>query len=468
MNQERNAVSGMHGTLPISCQPRDQHKKKTMPNLPITSNNPQLPDYTANTLQPNGSADTQALIKPFVTLLSRQIGKGESLDEFRTRSPTLNARAPDNSAGQATKDAQDQAAITTHIPTEPANSLQPNSSSGAQTLIEPFVALLARQIDKNESLDEFRTRSPTLNARAPDNSAGQVAEDAQDQAAITAHIPTEPANTLIAGLLQLPREISETAHRPATPSTNNRNSTRIDITTFNASSRMALSIARPDTTDIVPDEIDVPASLSDQHIIFDQLNQDTVKRVALATLSASLTQSTPIIAQAITSSAMPAIIPNTLPNYRGADVLQTIATPLGKDGWSNEFTQKISWMSSQKNQVAELHLNPPDLGPLDVVLKISDNQATAMFMSPHSAVRDAVENALPRLREILADNGIALGNATVSDQSPRDAERFMRQGSNTAAQRDDSSEASRSENILTATTQIPSVHRHHGMVDTFA
>ena len=147
-----------------------------------------------------------------------------------------------------------------------------------------------------------------------------------------------------------------------------------------------------------------------------------------------------------------------------------ISTPLGTEGWKNEFTQKISWMTtSQLDQVAELHLNPPDLGPLSVVLKISDNQATATFTSAHSAVREAVENAMPKLREILADNGITLGNTTVSDQSPRDnnassfsGQQSFAQGSRTPLPNTD---------VILATApqvRVTQGRRHNGMVDTFA
>jgi flagellar hook-length control protein FliK len=103
-------------------------------------------------------------------------------------------------------------------------------------------------------------------------------------------------------------------------------------------------------------------------------------------------------------------------------VQMTINTPVNQRKWSDEFSQKITWLASSnnQNQTAELHLNPPKLGPLDVVIKVSGDQATAQFTSSHAAVREAVEQAMPRLREMLADSGITLGNATVSDQAPRD------------------------------------------------
>jgi flagellar hook-length control protein FliK len=60
-----------------------------------------------------------------------------------------------------------------------------------------------------------------------------------------------------------------------------------------------------------------------------------------------------------------------------------------------------------------------------------------VFTSPHSAVREAVESALPRLREILADSGIMLGNASVTADTPRDGQAYAapRAGSHTIDRR---------------------------------
>ncbi len=155
---------------------------------------------------------------------------------------------------------------------------------------------------------------------------------------------------------------------------------------------------------------------------------------------------------------------NNLPDYQ-----KIIATPLSSINWADEFSQKINWMSMQQNYVAELYLNPPDLGALDVVLSVSGNQADALFNSPHSAVRDAVESALPKLRELLAENGINLGSATVNDQPlrDRDPERFMRQNSNSTPG-DGSTKNSKPDNLLPTDAKFISARRHLGMVDTFA
>lgn len=106
-----------------------------------------------------------------------------------------------------------------------------------------------------------------------------------------------------------------------------------------------------------------------------------------------------------------------------------ISVPLGSPGWSSALADKVTWMSSQGNQVAELHLNPPHLGPLEVQLTISNDQASAVFVSHHPAVRDAIEAAMPRLREMLADSGIMLGNTMVGAESFQQQQQQQQQAS---------------------------------------
>lgn len=139
-----------------------------------------------------------------------------------------------------------------------------------------------------------------------------------------------------------------------------------------------------------------------------------------------------------------------------------IATPLHHPAWPDELGQKVSWIATQQNQSAELHLNPPQLGPLDITLKMNGDQASALFSSPHAAVREALENALPRLREILADNGITLGQAMVSDQSAQQNRDKAAQSGNKLLSTDDNME-----NPSVLNTNLPPVRRLHGMVDTF-
>ncbi|VFR17745.1 Flagellar hook-length control protein FliK [plant metagenome] len=100
-------------------------------------------------------------------------------------------------------------------------------------------------------------------------------------------------------------------------------------------------------------------------------------------------------------------------------LLGHLATPVGAPGWSSELGRQMIVMSQTADnlkQVAELRLDPPDLGPLRVSLTLQDGVASAVFVSAHPAVRQALESALPSLEQSLAQAGISLGQANVSDQ----------------------------------------------------
>gem|GEM_PF-5511680 len=100
-----------------------------------------------------------------------------------------------------------------------------------------------------------------------------------------------------------------------------------------------------------------------------------------------------------------------------------LATPLTAAGglaeWGQEWGQVMMQQAVQmmaggrQVQHAELRLNPPDLGALQVTLRIEDSVAQAWFASPHAAVREAVQAALPELAQQLQQAGLSLGDTQV-------------------------------------------------------
>ncbi len=95
----------------------------------------------------------------------------------------------------------------------------------------------------------------------------------------------------------------------------------------------------------------------------------------------------------------------------------TMQLPLRAQGWDGELAQRIVWMAGRQTQWAEITLNPPNLGNLEVHLSLKGNDASAYFYSPHAAVREAIDESLSRLREMLAGAGISLGQTQVSQES---------------------------------------------------
>jgi len=86
------------------------------------------------------------------------------------------------------------------------------------------------------------------------------------------------------------------------------------------------------------------------------------------------------------------------------------------EAWGRVLSSRVVWMAREGVQQAELRLNPANLGPVEVKLHMNNEQANVTFVAQHAATRDALEQALPRLRESFQENGMDLANANVSDQ----------------------------------------------------
>ncbi len=146
--------------------------------------------------------------------------------------------------------------------------------------------------------------------------------------------------------------------------------------------------------------------------------------------------------------------------------LDRLAPKVGTPAWDNALSQKVVWMVAGAEQSASLTLNPPDLGPLQVVLNVSNSQATANFIAAQPEVRQALEAAMPKLREMLEDAGIQLGQATVSTGTPGqnndsgDASRGNRNAAGSSSEGDDTVIAPARNRTISSSGQ--------GLVDTFA
>ena len=373
--------------------------------------------------------------------------------------------------------------ITTNAPQTAAAAKQPSNSadSGDMQNSQPFGDVLARQINDPAVKDtkvSDKLAADALKQLGTDAKAGK--KDVVDDKKTDVTVPDSAATTLpadmLAALLPQAMNTSNTASANASGSDSKTDSGatadqgKRGITSLKAKAADTLQTgAAPKTANTTPAVIEAPA-------------KDTPVATALAgsanrTASEMNTALREAVSVAIqqpnnapqTNAAALASLQNTAASF-AAPALQpvqvTVNTPVNQDKWADEFSQKITWLaSSNQDQTAELHLNPPQLGPLDVVIKVSGDQATALFTSPHAAVREAVEQAMPKLRDMLADNGIMLGNTTVSDQAPRDQGQSGSQRSAAPVGNNDIRDTS---TIGNSTTRVSPISRHNGIVDTFA
>lgn len=90
--------------------------------------------------------------------------------------------------------------------------------------------------------------------------------------------------------------------------------------------------------------------------------------------------------------------------------------PFGDSAWNQELGDKLIWMHKQDIPSVQLRLNPEHLGPIVVKIDVSHDQATVAFTAQHMAVKDAIEAAIPKLREMLGGQQLNLVDVNVSQQ----------------------------------------------------
>lgn len=171
------------------------------------------------------------------------------------------------------------------------------------------------------------------------------------------------------------------------------------------------------------------------------------------------------------SQAISATAANT-PAQAPASPLISIGTSFYHPGWSQAMAQQLATQASlffrqQANgtHIAQMRLDPPELGPIKVSISIQDGVAQAAFVASNAAVRQALENSLADLHQALQEKGLSLGQAHV-DQQDRQDSFFMEDNKTAGATRHlEGGTGILSDAGESVTTQP---RQHDGLIKTFA
>ncbi len=87
--------------------------------------------------------------------------------------------------------------------------------------------------------------------------------------------------------------------------------------------------------------------------------------------------------------------------------------------WNKEVGERVVWMHKQAIPSAELRLNPAHLGPVTIKVETTQDQVSVAFTAHHAAVKEAIDAALPKLREMLTAQQLNLSEVSVSQEDPR-------------------------------------------------
>lgn len=127
---------------------------------------------------------------------------------------------------------------------------------------------------------------------------------------------------------------------------------------------------------------------------------------------------------AVQNTVAPAVAPPAPQTYSIAHA--KVATPVAHPGFGEDLANRVVFLAGQGVHSAEIALAPADLGPLSVAIELRGQEAHLVFGAAHAATRAAIEDALPRLREMFAGSGLQLADAQVGDHTRRDFARPQR------------------------------------------
>lgn len=193
-----------------------------------------------------------------------------------------------------------------------------------------------------------------------------------------------------------------------------------------------------------------------------KLMLNALKEVSAKEVMAATTQ--PQLASGLQSLQATTQVNASLASQQIASGNTIYATP-GKTGWDQAISQKVMWMVGAGAQSASLTLNPPDLGPLQVVIHVHNDQADTTFISDNDQVRQALESGLSHLREKMGEAGIQLGQTNInsSNQSQQSFQQSSQNRGFMNAQND-----SDNQQVESPVKTNMQVKVNNGLVDTFA
>lgn len=151
-------------------------------------------------------------------------------------------------------------------------------------------------------------------------------------------------------------------------------------------------------------------------------------------------------------------------NSPSTSVLAALSAPLNMrhPQWTQEVAQRLHVMVNQAMNQLEVRLDPLNLGPMRIKLSLdAEKQAHISLSAQHGLTRDLLENALPRLKELLAQEGILVASVSVGSEQQQQT---FAQGHEKSLY---NSASELSEDVANPMVEQPKQRTKEGLVDHF-
>jgi flagellar hook-length control protein FliK len=306
----------------------------------------------------------------------------------------------------------------------PASAADEAAPDGAS-----FGDVLQLQIDKGNAVEDVPVVA-TLPPPELFSSTDAAAPDVQIDPGLMNPVPAIAVAALVVPTFAPPNTVAPVAEPPDQPVISKP--TVVGV----SSSLPAVVDVRPDATPAprlveaaeagaVRARPDPDGPVFDRQLIASGAGDPTMGPKAVAESPQPITEAKPAAASApVTQVANPnQVIAAAEPRHEtnaGRSLKVDVAQPLASPGWRDSFAERVTWVAAARQPSAEMQINPPNLGPVEIRVSMNADQASLSFFSPHAAVREAIQAALPRLIDGFSASGLTLGNVFVGTQSQSD------------------------------------------------
>jgi len=141
--------------------------------------------------------------------------------------------------------------------------------------------------------------------------------------------------------------------------------------------------------------------------------------------------------------------------------------PVDSPQWSNEIGERVVWFGANKIQHAEIELDPPELGPLQVRISTVNDQTSISFTSHHAGVREVLDQSLPKLKEMFSDQGLNLVQADVGERRGSQQHQQFETGDASGTAKDNAAGDDETDGAV-ATKSSATTKLRLGLVDAYA
>lgn len=356
-------------------------------------------------------------------------------------------------------------------------NLRALSSDDAQSPAQKLADLLARQTVKTDT-DTLTTDGKTqvqalLSGLTPETKSGVLAALGKTETGTATHAATDDDSSdlseeELAGLSALMAMLPHQQTAQLTPTKSTADVATAASSAVGATKRSGVDLATLAAGAQKGDNANTAAHGTDLSAGDDVAQQHA--SIFGSTLAPAAKQDADNAAMTINTTASVApVVSNASSAQASAPISSAVlSAPLGSHEWQQTLSQHVTMFTRQGQQSAELHLHPEDLGQVQISLKLDDNLAQIQMVSPHSHVRQALEAALPTLRTSLAENGIQLGQSSISSESFAGQQQSFSQQQHSSRTGGGNDLATEDDEPLIAPASLQSTARGNGAVDIFA